>query len=227
MPITAHLIAASRVIAVAAFFGVGLTSGLATPGMAQDTSETDTSIQGQQADGPLVVPVVPRLEPGDLPPTVESLKDSYVVMDDGSVITLADWVLGALSKSSPRAGMSDYENRLFLGQVARAAMGLPQDMIHRSHTDPGAPRPFVPHTPPAPLQAAQGLLAMVIPALAPNWSPVVPEPGLSDIANRGNGGTIQFDAQFSEAMFLVNEDFIYEGRLRNMMSVPPEAEPKP
>ena len=77
---------------------------------------------------PLVVPVFPR--GSKLPEGAAALKDSYIVMDDGSVVSMADWVLGALNKNIG-ADMGDYNTRLFLGQVARAMAGLDEGMVDR------------------------------------------------------------------------------------------------
>lgn len=184
----------------------------------QIKQEVSVDIPPELRDGgPLNVPVYPNFRLDEQPFEIEALKDSYIVLDDGSVLSIADWLLGSLNKSELGIGMSDYQNRLFLGQVARAAVGLNQDMIYRSFTDAGPARPYIPHTPSAPLQAAQGFLSYFIPALRPGWSPEIPEPKLSDVANRENGGAILFDRQFSEALLLSTEDFIYRGRLTNML----------
>lgn len=192
--------------------------GLEVAVQAQNQKMPKSKPVAEVGSQPLVVPIFPRFNSDVAPTDVQSLKDSYIVMDDGAVISLADWVLGSLNKNNTGAGMSDYQSRLFLGQVARAVAGLKQDLIYRSFQDPGPTRPFVPHHPPAPVQAVQGILAMFVPALAPGWTPQIPEPALSDVANRGNGGTIQFDKQFSKAVQLSSEDFVYEGRLRNILS---------
>lgn len=185
-------------------------------GHAQDSENQETPVPRGE-EGQLVVPIYPGATKTETPVSVESLKDNYIVLEDGRVITLADWVLGSLQKSNVGAGMSDYQNRMFLGQVARAAAGLPQDLVYRSFRDAGPRRSFIPDAPSETLQAAQGILAMVIPGLAPNWSPIAPDPGLSDWANRGNGGAILFDEQFQEALFQSSEDFIYQGRMSNML----------
>jgi hypothetical protein len=76
------------------------------------------AILGQ--DVPLRVPVYPKRDSKDRPlPDGADLRDQYILLDDGSVISMADWVLGALNKSDIDRNLSDLERRLFLGEVAR------------------------------------------------------------------------------------------------------------
>jgi len=76
------------------------------------------AILGQ--DVPLRVPVYPKRDSEDKPlPDGADLRDQYILLDDGSVISMADWVLGALNKSDIGRSLSDLERRLFLGEVAR------------------------------------------------------------------------------------------------------------
>lgn len=191
---------------------------------AQQTSQSTQADQPtqeekseQQASDHLVVPIFPRLKNEDAIKSVEDLKDAYVVLEDGAVISVADWILGSLDKSKVGAGMSDYENRLFLGQVARAVAGLDQDLVYRSFEDAGPPAPFVPHNPPVPLQVAQGLLSMVIPGLGPGWKPTIPDPKLTSITDRRSGGTGQFHEQFHEALQQSNGEFLNNGTMRTML----------
>ena len=179
--------------------------------------QTATEPVNSSQKTPLVVPVYPRQTEKEALESIEDLKDKYVVLEDGAVISMADWVLGSLTKSKVGAGMSDYENRLFLGQVARAVAGLDQDLIYRSFEDAGPPAPFVPHNPPVPLQVAQGLLSMVIPGLGPGWKPTIPDPKLTGITDRHSGGTIQFDKQFNEALNQSNADLFYSGTVQTML----------
>ncbi len=172
----------------------------------------------QSDDPPLNVPVFPRFNPKAQPVDIDSLRDSYIVLEDGAVLSLADWVLGSLGKSDTGIGMSDYQNRLFLGQVARAAVGMKQDLVYRSFEDAGPLRPYVPHTPSQPLQVAQGLLSNFIPALSPNWSPRVSgKPDIGKDQDRGLYNSIHFDAQFSDSLNQTRELFSYEGRLAIML----------
>jgi len=175
-------------------------------------------VWAQSEDQPLNVPVFPRFNPKAQPVDIESLRDSYIVLEDGAVLSLADWVLGSLSKSDTGIGMSDYQNRLFLGQVARAAVGMKQDLVYRSFEDAGPLRPYVPHTPSQPVQIAQGLLSNFIPALSPNWSPKVSgKPDIGRDLDRGLYNSIHFDAQFSDSLNQTRELFSYEGRLAIML----------
>lgn len=185
--------------------------------IAQDASEITGDSGTQTANAPLIVPVYPRFENQKALKSIEDLKDAYVVLDDGAVISMADWVLGSLNKSETGIGMSDYQTRLFLGQVARAVAGLDQDLIYRSFEDAGPPRPFVPHTPPELVQATQGILSMFIPALAPGWRPVVPELQLANDVGVNSAGTLLFDRQFQEAMYQSSRDLIESGRMQIMI----------
>lgn len=219
-----------QVITVFSLFAgaIGMTSMI----QAQQVPESDPrqSSASSTTPAPLVVPIYPRLKPDQVPKTIEDLKDSYIVLDDGSVVSMADWVLGSLNKSEIGSGMSDYQSRLFLGQVARAVAGLNQDLIYRSFEDAGPARPFVAHTPSTAAQITQGLLSYFIPALRSGWEPIVPEPGLARHVGADSGGTIQFGRQFDEAVFQSSEDFIRAGRMLNMLrdadsassDIPPE-----
>ena len=176
------------------------------------------SAVAQSEEQPLNVPVFPRFNPKAQPVDIDSLRDSYIVLEDGAVLSLADWVLGSLSKSETGAGMSDYQNRLFLGQVARAAVGMKQDLVYRSFKDAGPLRNYVPHTPSEPMQVVQGLLSNFIPALSPNWSPQVsgaPSIGLDQ--DRGLYNSIHFDGQFEDSLNQTRELFSYQGRLAIML----------
>lgn len=172
----------------------------------------------QQSESPLNVPVYPGFKKENRPVDIESLRDSYIVLEDGAVLSLADWVLGSLKKPDVGVGMSDYQNRLFLGQVARAAVGMKQDLVYRSFEDAGPLRSFVPHTPPKPLQLAQGLLSNFIPALRANWSSEISgKPDLTDYTERGLSASIHFDNQFSDSLFQTTEQFSYQQRLETML----------
>lgn len=184
---------------------------------AQAENTPPSTANNSSLKAPLVVPIYPRQTEKEALESIEDLKDKYVVLEDGAVVSMADWVLGSLSKSKVGAGMSDYENRLFLGQVARAVAGLDQDLIYRSFEDAGPPAPYVPHHPPVPLQVAQGLLSMVIPALGPGWKPTIPDPKLTGITDKRSGGTIQFDKQFNEALNQSNFDLFYSGTMQTML----------
>lgn len=191
------------------------------PVAAQDEIQesTNTSPVKQDLSGSLVVPVYPRFKQKEGPVSIESLKDNYIVLDDGSVMSMADWVLGSLKKSDIGAGMSDYESRLFLGQVARAAVGMKQDLIYRSFEDAGKPIPYTPHKLPAPLQAAQGFLTYFIPALAPNWSPAAKEFSFKKHAGfTGHSGAILFDRQFFESLDQTRDEFVETGLMLNVIN---------
>ncbi len=91
---------------------------------AQDgTVDTETNAPLEQAvetEKPLNVPVYPRGTQSSKPlSAIEDLHDQYILLNDGSVISMADWILGSLRKSDLNREMSDLDRRLFLGEVAR------------------------------------------------------------------------------------------------------------
>lgn len=208
---------------------------LSTHGNAQTSSEEidsktpDPLLQNEPSS--LTVPVYPRFKPKQLPATVDNLKDTYIVLDDGSVLSLADWVLGSVTKSNTGAGMTDYQNRLFLGQAARAAIGLDEDLIYRSFQDAGTAIPFVPDRPSQTLQAVQGLLSTVIPGLAPStpkysklsrWIPTAPTRAshvgyANHVEQRSSGGAILFDDQFFSALQQTRGEFMEQGRIMDIV----------
>ncbi|TNE65543.1 MAG: hypothetical protein EP335_05260 [Alphaproteobacteria bacterium] len=85
-----------------------------------------------QLSAPLVVPVYPLDSLREAAPEGADLRDSYILMEDGSVMSVADWILGALNRDAVGAGMTDYQNRLFLGQVARSMAGLNERLVDRT-----------------------------------------------------------------------------------------------
>ncbi|UTW54403.1 hypothetical protein [Kordiimonas sp. SCSIO 12610] len=69
---------------------------------------------------PLNVPVYPKgSERKQTLSNITDLQDQYILLNDGSVISMADWILGALNKTDLNREMTDLERRLFLGEVAR------------------------------------------------------------------------------------------------------------
>ena len=117
----------SRYFVIASFvLSVIIVAALGFVGV--HASEDDSEEKASQPDGPLVVPIYPRFQQDSEDkarklPEGADLRDSYIVLEDGSVISVADWILGSLHKNDVGAGMSDYQNRLFLGQVARSMAG--------------------------------------------------------------------------------------------------------
>jgi len=197
---------------------VFLSAPLCVSAFAQQADNEPETQQTRTPQQPLNVPVYPRFKPENRPIDVEGLRDSYIVLEDGAVLSLADWVLGSLKKSETGIGMSDYQNRLFLGQVARAAAGMKQDLIYRSYQDAGPLRSFVPHRPSQPAQAAQGFLSYFVPAFRPNWTPKTSgKPTLSKDLDRGLYNSIHFDVQFADSLRQTTERFSYPARLQSML----------
>ncbi len=210
----AHVGAVTRCLVVAAL----LCALLPVTVFAQQAGKKPETQQARSPQQPLNVPVYPRFKPENRPVDIEGLRDSYIVLEDGAVLSLADWVLGSLKKTETGIGMSDYQNRLFLGQVARAAVGMKQDLIYRSYQDAGPLRSFVPHRPARPLQLAQGILSNFIPALRPGWSPEVSgKPDLTDRVDHGRSASILFERQFADSLRQTTEQFSYQQRLETML----------
>ncbi len=185
---------------------------------------------GGKVTTPLVVPIFPRSDEDNKKPSLDSdkkmpagadLRDSYIVMEDGSVISMADWVLGGLSKNSTGVGMSDYQNRLFLGQVARAMAGQGEDLIYRSVVDAGPARRYHPG-PKQSLasQLGQFVLAQFVPGLffdMPDYDPSKMGGGFDPRERTAGEGAIQFDGQFHDAYDLSNGEFHERGTMMNML----------
>jgi hypothetical protein len=112
-------------IVTAALVLLGVTYA---PAWAQeDAPETGADKQKSTSANPqgssqklLNVPVYPRGSQSSKPLSdIDDLHDQYILLNDGSVISMADWVLGALRKSDLNREMSDLDRRLFMGEVAR------------------------------------------------------------------------------------------------------------
>ena len=81
----------------------------------------------------LRVPVHPKSGVDDVPAKSSGdlrldLQGSYILMEGGGVVSMADWVLGGLTKNQFGIGSTDYEARLFLGKVGRAMLGIDEKM---------------------------------------------------------------------------------------------------
>ena len=171
--------------------------------------------------GPLVIPVYPRGTPTKDAPVSHDLRDSYVVMQDGSVLSVADWLLGSLNKDKLGAGMSDYENRLFLGQVARAMVGMDENMVNNSLVNTA---PTVSYRPGAPIPVAAQVLYTVISLPFPNlinYDPTIgPNPatvlGRRTPTNETQT-TVLFDRQFSNALAQANAHHREDGIVLKML----------
>lgn len=80
------------------------------------------------------IPVFPSA-PKEKAEGVEEMLESYIMLEDGSVLTFGDWIVGALNKDKAGHLMSDYDRRLFLGEMARAGVGVYGPLVDRT---PGA-----------------------------------------------------------------------------------------
>ena len=174
------------------------------------------------AKGPLIVPVFPRgSKTGDAPVSTD-LRDSYILLEDGSALSVADWILGSLNKDKAGAAMSDYENRLFLGQVARAMVGMDEDLVHHSFVNVRPTVKFAPPPPPgAAMQALQGVVNLVGGAIfsgtPEGWHPAKTGGAFSQLQHSGGDAAILFEEQFSGAMLHSVQDIRDTGTFQNML----------
>jgi len=174
----------------------------------------------------LVVPVFPRLgdkkDPSDdserkLPAGVD-LRDSYIIMEDGSVLSAADWIKGSLLKNQAGVGMSDYQNRLFLGQVARAMAGLDENQVNHSVVSVGPPVPFEPKTLSEPMQMIHGVFRMFVPGRdGYEWSPATSGGSFDRRLATAGDAAFQFEGQFSGAVQQTAAEFQEYGTMVNML----------
>jgi len=161
--------------------------------------------------GPLVVPVFPRGSLAPDAPVSTDMRDSYILLEDGSVLSVADWILGSLNKDRAGVGMTDYENRLFLGQVARAMVGMDEKLVNHSYI---YTRPTVTYKAPPPpggaMQVLQGVVGLIGGAIfsgtPEGWHPAKSGGAFSPLQRSGGDAAILFEGQFSGAMLLSVED---------------------
>ncbi|WP_262691188.1 hypothetical protein [Kordiimonas aestuarii] len=212
----------SRYFVVASFvLSVIIVAALGFVGV--HASEDDGEEKTSQPDGPLVVPIYPKLksESEDKAPKLPDgadFRDSYIVLEDGSVMSVADWILGSLTKNDTGADMSDYQNRLFLGQVARSMVGLNEDLVNRSFVHTGPPVPYTEGNPlPVPLEILKGLKNMLFPKMPKNWSPATSGGGFSRNRWQEGHAAILFERQMSEAMERNAGELWESGTMQNML----------
>lgn len=184
----------------------------------QETEKTVSKVF-EASKGPLSVPVFPRSEkmPKALPEGAD-LRDSYIQLEDGSVLSVADWILGGLKKDSAGADMSDYETRLFLGQVARAMVGLDENMVNRSLVRTRPTRTYTSVTKAPAVEAVEWFLRnTILPGTPKNYSPATSGGAFSPVMVTGNTGPVLYERQFIEAINQSRDDFTETGTLMNML----------
>lgn len=186
--------------------------------------EASAKVAGSSS--PLVIPIFPRQsekDPSDDSehkqlPAGADLRDSYVILEDGSVLSVADWVLGGLNKNDLGAGMSDYQNRLFLGQVARAMVGEDESLVNRSVVDVGPLMPYQAPPPIAePLQFTQAILTLIMPGRDRSWSPATSGGGFDRRMATEGGAAVLFEEQFQQTLDQTAADFQKIGMMLNML----------
>lgn len=210
-------------IMIAAFMVslVILVLALTSRAIAED-SRADVS----EASTPLVIPIFPRLrkDPSDdsdekkLPEGAD-LRDSYIVMEDGSVLSMADWIKGALTKNDVGAGMSDYDTRLFLGQVARAIAGQNESQVTADVASVGPVRPFTPGGTPKSKaeEALAGLVGFFLVQMPDGYSAATSGGGFNRRMATEGGAAVLFEEQFLSALQQSAEEFQEAGAMQNML----------
>ncbi|UTW57846.1 hypothetical protein KFE96_13565 [Kordiimonas sp. SCSIO 12603] len=173
---------------------------------------------------PLQVPVVPKAimrKPEEIKNEKEFFKalgNNYILMEDGSVLSAADWMLGALRKDRSGHLMDDYERRLFLGQAARAALGLDETLVHNSLTDSG---PLVSYdarpTISKPTQILEGIYRYFVPGRNKNYRPEVSGGAFHPLAKTGGTGPYLFEKQFNESIMWTAQEFKDHGTFQIML----------
>lgn len=201
---------------------------------ASDRPELGSEDQKQtRQSGPLVVPVYPKgIKKGDAPVSTD-LRDNYILLEDGSALSVADWILGSLKKDEAGVGMTDYENRLFLGQVARAAVGMDEDLVHHSYVNIAPTVTYkAPPPPGAAMQALQSVVGMVggmiFSGTPEGWHPAKTGGSFSPMMKTGGGATVLFNEQFNEAIMHSAGDIRELGTMQNMLDeyIEQQAAPK-
>ncbi len=191
---------------------------------AQETQEDEKPLK-HVPGVPLQVPVVPKSvlkkSEGELKTEKDFFKalgNTYIVLEDGSVLSAADWMLGSLKKDNSGIQMSDYESRLFLGQVARSALGLDETLVYNSITDSG---PLVVYREPpplsAPLQVLQGVIRYFVPGRDKNWDASKSGGAFSPTMKTGGTGPVLFERQFNESIMWTAEEFQERAIMQKML----------
>lgn len=191
-------------------------------GFADASAEDDSEEQASQPQGPLVVPIYPEFRTDDKEETPKlpegaDLRDSYIVLEDGSVLSVADWILGSLNKNDTGIGMSDYQNRLFLGQVARAMAGMDENLITRNVVNTGPAVPYTERELAAPVQILKALKSMLFPEMPKNWSPATSGGGFTRNRWQEGHAAILFERQMSEAMERNSGELWESGTMQTML----------
>lgn len=201
------------------------------PSSAQDESAQESAsdtqkpvVEGHIPGTPLQVPVVPKAlmkKPEEIKGEKEFFKalgNSYILLEDGSVLSASDWILGSMRKDSSGILMDDYERRLFLGQVARAAVGIDETLVHNSITDSG---PLVRYdarpTISKPMQVIEGLYRFFVPGRDKNYRPEISGGAFHPTMKTGGTGPFLFERQFNESIMWTAEEFKDHGTFLNML----------
>ena len=169
------------------------------------------------SSGALYVPVYPKAKEFDpeqfkKAPLSQSLGSSYILLEDGSALSVADWILGGLNKNQFGADMSDYESRLFLGQVARAMVGKNQDLTHQSLVYTGPTVSYRLPPPPKGFEAvwknvAGLVMSTILPGTPDDFDYSKTGNSFSKSMIAGDGAAILFQNQFHGSHHAVGRGF--------------------
>ncbi|NVJ98655.1 MAG: hypothetical protein HWE25_10915 [Alphaproteobacteria bacterium] len=213
-------------------FLVSLAILMMVLGKSVSADDSDSASSGQidtvqREIEPLVVPVYPRLrkKPSDdskdsEPPKGADLRDSYIIMGDGSVLTMADWIKGSLTKNQTGAGMSDYDTRLFLGQVARALAGRDENQVNRSVVSVGPMRDFKPGGVPRSVveNSLAGLVGLFLVKMPDDYTPATAGGAFDRRLATAGGAAVLFEEQFQGAVAQTADEFRELGTMQNMLN---------
>jgi len=194
-----------------------------------DSGDMNNHLLQNSDSGPLVVPVYPRGYKTEDAPISTDLRDNYIILEDGSALSVADWILGGLNKGDVGIGMTDYQNRLFLGQVARAAVGMDEDLVRHSYVNIRPTVTFRP--PPKPgmamqtLGAVAGLIQNAIFSGTPTgWHPAKTGGAFSPLVKTGGDAAHLFELQFHEAIMHTAGDLRESGTMQIMIKEAQDAQ---
>ena len=216
----------SFVISLAVLLALGFGGARAEEGPS-DSSKTEPNalkaLTGNiKKSSPLIVPVYPQGAMRKDAPFSNDLRDSYIILEDGSALSVGDWILGGLKKDQSGIAMTDYESRLFLGQVTRAMIGLDQDLTLNNPLSVGPRVPF--HAPlrrkgvTAAVENVYNLISHTIfPGTPKDWHPAKTGGAFSPRMRSGGDAAILFENQFAGAMLWSVQDIRDTGVYKRML----------
>ena len=134
----------------------------------EENKQLQSAEKAVEKKAPLTVRIRPLDRLQTEPLTPEQLRDAPVILEDGTIISFGDWVLGALRRGDVDSTSSDLDQKLFLGKVARAIAGAEAPLnegqpIQVGENLPGAiPETFVPNDLSDGVAALQTVVCLVL-----------------------------------------------------------------